>query len=543
MIDRGGNVSGTGINTVTNYGDISSIDGPAIQFGRNSAGTIDNYGTVNSRIPNPSTDSARGILIDTTRSVTLNNHVGASIKSASGPSPNAVNILAGTHVVTNEGLIQAYLRGIQVSGGSAQITNRGTIASDTGTAISFESSGNTLTLDTGSSIHGTVASLAPDNHLRLQGSGSEGSQMTGFADLVMAGTAWTLSGDLGTTGQAANTIDVQTGTLTLTGVLTTGFGGGATIASGAGLTIGTGGVTGFFAGDVVDNGVLTLNRSNNLVFAFDISGTGSVVKRGAGTTVLDGANSYSGGTRIEAGVLAVWNDGDLGNVTGGLTFDGGTLRALAPLTSARAVTVEDGGGTIDTSNASVTLSGPLSGAYALVKIGSAPLYLTADSTGYTGTLTISSRGPCRSGRAEPRAPSPRHREQFRQPDIQPHDGSDFRRRCRGQRHDRQAGGQYADPGRQCQFDFGQRRSHRRPVGRPGGERLAPDQWRRAVQRRERGAAQRRQWRTVRPPRRQCRQQRRRRVQQLGRFDLSGPHRRIGHCRQAGRRNAHADLAT
>ena len=109
LIDRGGNVSGTGINTVTNYGDISSISGPAIQFGRNSAGTIDNYGTVNSRTPNPSTDSARGILLDTTRSVTLNNHAGASIKSASGPSPNAVNILAGTHVVTNEGLIRGVL--------------------------------------------------------------------------------------------------------------------------------------------------------------------------------------------------------------------------------------------------------------------------------------------------------------------------------------------------------------------------------------------------------------------------------------------------
>ena len=252
-----------------------------------------------------------------------------------------------------------------------------------------------------------MTSFAPDNHLRLHGSGSEGSPMTGFADLVMAGTAWTLSGELATTGQAANTVDVQTGTLTLTGVLTTGFGGGATIASGAGLTIGTGGVTGFFAGDVVDNGVLTLNRSNNLVFAFDISGTGSVVKRGAGTTVLDGANSYSGGTRIEAGVLSVWNDGDLGNVTGGLTFDGGTLRALAPLASARAVTVEDGGGTIDTSNVSATLSGPLSGASPAPqdRLGSAG----PDGRQHRlhGDPDISIPGPCRSGRAEPRAPSPR----------------------------------------------------------------------------------------------------------------------------------------
>src|SRR4029077_8016347 len=111
-------------------------------------------------------------------------------------------------------------------------------------------------------------------------------------------------------------------------------------ASGAGLTIGTGGTSGSITGNIVDNGVLTLNRSNNLTFANGISGAGSVVKRGAGTIVLSGLNSYSGGTRFEAGVLSVFHNGNLGGASGGLTFDGGTLRALDPLTSARAVTIE-----------------------------------------------------------------------------------------------------------------------------------------------------------------------------------------------------------
>ena len=88
--------------------------------------------------------------------------------------------------------------------------------------------------------------------------------MTGFADLTMAGTAWTLSGAMSTTGTAANTIDVQTGTLTLSGVVTTGNNGGATIAHGAGLAIGAGGTSGSFTGNIVDNGVLTLQRSDNI---------------------------------------------------------------------------------------------------------------------------------------------------------------------------------------------------------------------------------------------------------------------------------------
>ncbi len=45
-------------------------------------------------------------------------------------------------------------------------------------------------------------------------------------------------------------------------------------------------------------------------------------------SVLTGANTYSGGTNLNGGVLAVNNDGNLG--TGPLNFNGGTLEALEP---------------------------------------------------------------------------------------------------------------------------------------------------------------------------------------------------------------------
>ena len=43
--------------------------------------------------------------------------------------------------------------------------------------------------------------------------------------------------------------------------------------------------------------------------------------------ILTGSNTYSGGTNINGGILAVNNDANLG--TGPLNFNGGTLQALA----------------------------------------------------------------------------------------------------------------------------------------------------------------------------------------------------------------------
>ena len=66
-----------------------------------------------------------------------------------------------------------------------------------------------------------------------------------------------------------------------------------------------------------------------------ILGTGSVAKAGAGTQVLSGNNTYSGGTRFVAGVLEVPLNNSLGDTAGGLTFDGGTLRTTGSFTTTR----------------------------------------------------------------------------------------------------------------------------------------------------------------------------------------------------------------
>ena len=64
------------------------------------------------------------------------------------------------------------------------------------------------------------------------------------------------------------------------------------------------------------------------------SGTGGrLIKVGTGTLTLTGTNTYSGGTGLDGGIVAINNDANLG--TGPLTFDGGTLEALAGITSSK----------------------------------------------------------------------------------------------------------------------------------------------------------------------------------------------------------------
>ena len=80
------------------------------------------------------------------------------------------------------------------------------------------------------------------------------------------------------------------------------YSGGTTITAGT-LQIGNGGTDGSIAGDVIDNGTLAFNRSDDMTFAGLISGTGTISQIGAGTTVLTGTNRYSGGSLISAGTL------------------------------------------------------------------------------------------------------------------------------------------------------------------------------------------------------------------------------------------------
>lgn len=113
------------------------------------------------------------------------------------------------------------------------------------------------------------------------------------------------------------------GTTILTAANT--YGGGTTIAAGT-LQLGNGGTAGSILGDVVNNGIFAINRSDGLIFNGQISGTGSFQQIGSGSTILTGASSYLGGTTVNAGLLLLTGAGTLGAAAGSTTINAaGTL--------------------------------------------------------------------------------------------------------------------------------------------------------------------------------------------------------------------------
>ncbi|MCW8127603.1 autotransporter-associated beta strand repeat-containing protein [Microbulbifer halophilus] len=115
-----------------------------------------------------------------------------------------------------------------------------------------------------------------------------------------------------------------------------------------------------------------------------LRGDAGLIKEDLGTLVLGGANSYSGGTTINAGTLSVSSDANLGAAGAGLTIDGGTLQTTAGFTSGRGVTLGAGGGTFRT-DAPLHLTGVIGGAGALTKTGAGALTLSGTNTYQGGT--------------------------------------------------------------------------------------------------------------------------------------------------------------
>ncbi|MEI8375032.1 MAG: TIGR03790 family protein [Planctomycetota bacterium] len=192
-----------------------------------------------------------------------------------------------------------------------------------------------------------------------------------------------------------------TGTVVLSGSNT--YSGGTLLSAGT-LQIGLGGVTGTLGLDmapVIDNGTLVFNRAGTLSVTSPISGTGSVIQAGPGTTLLSGSNTYSGPTTISAGILqlgaagAIPSGAGMGNVAVNGTLD---LNGNSPTVNSLS-----GSGTVDNlavagactlavgaNGATSTFSGSIkntSGLVAMAKTGAGMLTLSG-SNSYSGSTFV-----------------------------------------------------------------------------------------------------------------------------------------------------------
>ncbi len=399
----------TGTNT---YSGGTTITGGTVSVGANAnlgattgAVTLDGgtlQATAGFTMARAMTLTANNGTIQTDTGVTLSNS--GVISGASGAlTKTGAGTLVLTGASTYGGITTLSAGTLQLGAGGTtgaivgDVVNNGTLAFNRSNAYTFAGliSGSgaveklaagttTLTADN-SYTGGTTISAGT---LQLGSGGTTGSIV---GDVTNNGTltfnrsdAITFSGVISGTGAVTK---LAAGITTLTADNT--YAGITTITGGT-LQLGDGGTAGSITGNVVNNAILAVNRSNAITLDGVISGTGSVRQIGAGTTTLAGTNTYAGGTAITAGTVSVGENANLGVATGAVTLDGGTLQTTASFATARAMSITPNNGTLQTdAGTTLTANGVISGASGgLIKTGDGTLVLTANNT-YAGGTTIS----------------------------------------------------------------------------------------------------------------------------------------------------------
>ena len=185
----------------------------------------------------------------------------------------------------------------------------------------------------------------------LAGTAYAQNDLVTFNDTASGTTTVNLTANL-TPGSLLVSNDTKSYTFSGTGGI-----GGVTglIKEGANsLTLGNSGADNFNGAIALNAGSLIYNRTGATVEAHVINGAGSLVKNGAGTLTLGGANSYGGGSTVNAGALRLSNASSAGS---GALLVNSAATLVAGASAANLITLSNA--TLGGSSAAVTLSGGL----------------------------------------------------------------------------------------------------------------------------------------------------------------------------------------
>lgn len=145
--------------------------------------------------------------------------------------------------------------------------------------------------------------------------------------------------------------------------------------------------------------VVTVDPNVTATLNMALTGPNSVLKKsGAGTLVLNGINTYSGATLVNAGTLAIGAGGSLSsttalNVAGSATFKvsgATTAQAVGSLAGAGSVVLGSTGLSVGGNHASTSFSGVVSGDGSLTKAGTGTWTLAGNSSGFAGNTLVAS---------------------------------------------------------------------------------------------------------------------------------------------------------
>ncbi|VVD76583.1 Adhesin BmaC autotransporter [Pandoraea iniqua] len=274
---------------------------------------------------------ASNATLDSTQAVTLGNNVNLTgTLTVLGPNDVTLNgVLAGLGGLTKSGNATLTLGGSNTYTGPTTI-NAGTLALGAGASLNaagtiIVANGATFDLSAGNgtqtigALYGTGTVNLGGVVTRLGDAGNDtfGGNIAGTGSLVKVGVGTqTLTGQNAYTGGTT----VQAGTLALSGAGALASSGALSL-SGTGATFDISGANGprsigalsGIADSQIDLGANTLTFGDATGQNFDgvISGTGGIVKQGAGSARLDGVQLYTGTTTVADGALFVGRTGSL----------------------------------------------------------------------------------------------------------------------------------------------------------------------------------------------------------------------------------------
>ncbi|QOZ68414.1 autotransporter-associated beta strand repeat-containing protein [Bradyrhizobium arachidis] len=320
------------------------------------------------------------------------------------------NAGAANYVFDVSGQLNFTGAGITVNGGSVTINYNVSFSTSTFTGSSTAGDA-TLNVNSDLAFYGnsTAGNATINNNSQIEffttGPLTAGS-IAGSGVFDLGGNQLTVgSNNLSTvvTGQIVDGSLVKIGTGTLTLSASNTFGGGVTLSAGTlGLAnnnaVGTGALTiyggtvayadGIAIGNAIDlRGSATLDvTTGSATQAGAIGQTGGafgIVKTGTGTLILSGANTYTGGTTVNGGLLQLGSAGGVGSIVG--TVNVGANGRFSVVNA-------DTSGITDISNAGLTVFQNANSAGSATISNSSTLYFSDTSTAGNASITNSSFG-------------------------------------------------------------------------------------------------------------------------------------------------------
>jgi fibronectin-binding autotransporter adhesin len=382
----------------------TTLQGGAGGAGRNG-GNDDSSGNPASGGGGGGGEGGQGALITGATSNTNNGTISGGVGGTGGNSGTFINAFGRSNGGNGgDGGI-----GVQLTALAATLTNNGTITGGTGgfAGSALDPGGaNGADGNGGAGVNG-VSGDSVNNFGTISGGASRGSAggvgvvgqgltINNFSSgLITGGNSTSGAGGVGISG-TGGTYVVDAGGIIQGGVGSGGLRANAIVFTNGGNTLEL--RAGFsIVGNVVAGSSDTLALGGSTNAPFNVSqigagaqyqGFGNYVKTGSSIWTLNNTTGAVTPWTIRQGILSISSDANLGNASGTVTLDGGTLQATATFSSNRSMTVTSNNGNIDvTGTNALTWGGVISGTGALTKTDTGTLVLTSNNS-YAGGTTI-----------------------------------------------------------------------------------------------------------------------------------------------------------